>query len=191
MNLSYRSHLRQIQFSTNNLLQVRFPTFEKYSDVDAILNFTWHDNERMEENSDGDIVGTITFDDKVNMVHIRRGKRGHEVQIHDPFSLFEYKFFPETVRFLPVIDLICDDEDCIDFIFRAPKFGIRVHANRAFRVKWSLPGWRSSDTKDDNCFTEEYKQLYGTWNRSYKTKDGIRFCTEPITPDVAHIPTLN
>ena len=70
MKFSYSAHLRQIQFSTNNLVQIRFRTFEKYSDVDAILNFAWDDNEHTEDSSDGDKVGSINFDGKVNMVHI-------------------------------------------------------------------------------------------------------------------------
>lgn len=182
MKFSYSDNARQIQFSTNKQLRINFDVSQIYSDVDAFLTFTWAEKESTEISSNGDIFGNIKFEDKVKMVGFNKGNGGHEVQV---------KFYPESVRCLPIVDLTRKDEQIpIEFLFRNPKFGMNVHGNRPFRVKWILQGWSSSETDDDNCFVEEYKQLYGTWNKSYKTKDGISFCIEPITPDIAHIATL-
>ena len=168
MKFSYSDHHRQIFFSTNSQVRIKFQALQIFSDVDAILTFKWADSEKTEECSSVDIFGIITFHDNVKMVGMKKGNRVYEVQ---------QKFYPESVRCLPIVDLTRDEDEehSIDFLFRSPKFGMSVHANRAFRVKWSLQGWASSDTDNDNCFVEDYKELYGTWSKSYETKDGISF----------------
>ena len=183
MKFSYSDHHRQIFFSTNSQVRIKFEALQTYSDVDAILTFTWADSENPEECSSVDIFGSITFHDKVKMVGMKKGNRVHEVQL---------KFYAESVRCLPIVDLTRDgdEEHSIYFLFRRPKFRMSVHGNRVFRVKGSLKGWSSSDTDNENCLVEDYKQLYGTWSKSYETKDGSSFCIEPITPDIAHMATL-
>ena len=180
---SYTDHHRQIFFSTNNQVRIKFQALQTYPDVDAILIFTRADSENTEECISVYILGSITFHDKVKMVGMKKGNRVHEVQL---------KFYPESVRCLPIVDLTKDEDEehSIDFLFRSPEFGMSGHANSAFRVNWSLQGWSASDTDNDNCFVEDYKQLYGTWSKSYETKDGISFCIEPFTPDIAHMATL-
>ena len=66
------------------------------------------------------------------MVSFNKGNGVHEVQV---------KFYPESVRCLPIVDLTRkDEESTIEFLFRHPKFGMNVHGNRPFRVKWILQG---------------------------------------------------